>query len=80
MGANKILTYWYALNSKTNATSKDDAFEVRVNVPVPVPEDKANEDTIGYDYPTNTNLYVIRYDNLLEEANHASYRSENCTN
>ena len=76
MGANKILTYWYALNSKTNATSKDDAFEVRVNVPVPVPEDKANEDTIGYDYPTNTNLYVIRYDNLLEEANQAYIASQ----
>ena len=69
MGANKILTYWYALNSKTNATGPEDAFEVRVNVPVPVPETKAEEDTIGYDYPTNTNLFVIRYDNLLEEAN-----------
>ncbi len=76
MGANKILTYWYALNSKTNATSKDDAFEVRVNVPVPVPNNKANEDTIGYDYPTNTNLYVIRYDNLLEEANQAYIASQ----
>ncbi len=69
MGANKILTYWYALNSKTNATGTSDAFEVRINVPVPVPETAATEKTIGYDYPANANKLNIRYDNLLEEAN-----------
>ena len=76
MGANKILTYWYALNSKTNATSSDDAFEVRINVPVPVPETSATEKTIGYDYPANANKLNIRYDNLLEEADEAYVASQ----
>ena len=79
MGANKILTYWYDLNSKTNATGTEDAYEVRINVPVPVPETSATEKTIGFDYPANTNKFNIRYDNLLEEANQeyiASKRSD----
>ncbi len=76
MGANKILTYWYALNSKTNATGTSDAFEVRINVPVPVPNTAATEKTIGYDYPANTNKLNIRYDNLLEEANQAYIASQ----
>ena len=76
MGANKILTYWYALNSKTNATGTSDAFEVRINVPVPVPEASATEKTIGYDYPTNAYKFNIRYDNLLEEANQAYVASQ----
>ena len=69
MGANKILTYWYGLNSKTNATGTDDAFEVRINVPVPVPEASAQEKTIGFTWPGNADKMNIRYDNLLEEAN-----------
>ena len=68
MGANKILTFWYDLNSKTNATSTKDAYEVRVNVPVPVPETSATVKTIGYSYITGAPL-DIRYDNLLEKAN-----------
>ena len=79
MGANKILTYWYDLNSKTNATGTDDAFEVRVNVPVPVPETSATEGTIGYSIDDNATKLNIRYDNLLEEANQeyvASKRSD----
>ena len=68
MGANKILTFWYDLNSKTNATSTKDAYEVRVNVPVPVPETSATVKTIGYSYVTGAPL-DIRYDNLLEKAN-----------
>lgn len=68
MGANKILTFWYALNSKTNATSKADAFEVRINVPVPVPETSATEATIGYSIVDNATPMDIRYDNLLEKA------------
>ena len=79
MGANKILTYWYDLNSKTNATGTDDAFEVRVNVPVPVPETSATEATIGYSIDDNATKMKIRYDNLLEEANQqyiASKRSD----
>ena len=76
MGANKILTYWYDLNSKTNATSKDDAFEVRINVPVPVPEASASKKTIGYYYkgvdadgnPICGDALDIRYDNILELA------------
>jgi hypothetical protein len=69
MGANKILTYWYDLNSKTNATGTDDAYEVRINVPVPVPEASATEKTIGYSILDNATKMNIRYDNLLEEAN-----------
>ena len=69
MGANKILTYWYNLNSEQNALGTDDAFEVRINVPVPVPEASATWKTIGYDYPANTNALDIRYDNILEKAN-----------
>ena len=68
MGANKILTFWYDLNSKTNATSSKDAYEVRVNVPVPVPEASATDKIIGYDYEDGDALQ-IRYDNLLEKAN-----------
>ena len=68
MGANKNLTFWYDLNSKTNATSTKDAYEVRVNVPVPVPETSATVKTIGYSYLTGDPL-DIRYDNLLEKAN-----------
>ena len=67
MGANKILTYWYDLNSKTNATGTDDAFEVRINVPVPVPETSATLKTIGFDYDF-VDPMDIRYDNLLEMA------------
>ena len=37
LGGAKVLSYWYELNSKTNAVSSDDAKEVRVNVPVPTP-------------------------------------------
>ena len=66
MGANKILTYWYDLNSKTNATGTDDAYEVRINVPVPVPEASATVKTIGYSIDNNTDKLDIRYDNLLE--------------
>ena len=69
MGANKILTYWYDLNSKTNATGTSDAFEVRINVPVPVPETSAQEKTIGYSIDDNATKMDIRYDNLLEMAN-----------
>ena len=84
MGANKILTYWYNLNSKQNALGTDDAFEVRINVPVPVPEGSASKKTIGYFYKdqkitknadgtttvTNTcgDALDIRYDNILELA------------
>jgi len=76
MGANKILTYWYDLNSKKNATGTDDAFEVRINVPVPVPEASATVKTVGYniDYTADpiksgSTALDIRYDNLLEKAN-----------
>ena len=68
MGANKILTFWYDLNSKDNAKDKDHAFEVRVNVPVPVPETSATLKTIGFSSITGAPL-DIRYDNLLEKAN-----------
>ena len=84
MGANKILTYWYDLNSQQNALGTDDAFEVRINVPVPVPEVSASKKTIGYYYKgqkitinddgttTVTNdcgdALDIRYDNILEKA------------
>ena len=79
MGANKILTYWYDLNSKTNATSSKDAYEVRVNVPVPVPEASATVKTIGYSIEDNSTAMDIRYDNLLEMANDAKAKRSNKT-
>ena len=69
MGANKILTYWYNLNSEQNALGTEDAFEVRINVPVPVPEASAEEKTIAYSIVDNATKMDIRYDNLLELAN-----------
>ena len=69
MGANKILTYWYNLNSKVNAEDADHAFEVRMNAPVPVPAARIETKYYGYDYPTNTVPLYIKHDNLLENAN-----------
>ena len=37
LGGDKILTFWYNLNSKVNAENKGNAKEVRINVPVPTP-------------------------------------------
>ncbi len=37
LDGNKILSFWYNLNSKTNAENDSKAKEVRVNVPVPTP-------------------------------------------
>ena len=69
MGANKILTYWYNLNSKVNAEDAAHAFEVRMNAPVPVPAARIETKYYGYDYPTNTVPLYIKHDNLLENAN-----------
>jgi hypothetical protein len=81
MGANKILTYWYNLNSKTNATGTEDAYEVRINVPVPVPNASATEKTIGYlNNVNNVNPFDIRYDNLLEEADQEYVPSKRTNN
>jgi len=76
MGANKILTYWYALNSKNNSNGSEDAYEVRVNVPVPVPNTSATEKTMGYSIADNATPLNIRYDNLLEEANETYVASQ----
>ena len=76
MGSNKMLTYWYQLNSKTNAVGTDDAFEVRVNVPTPTPESKSWVDNIGFDYDVEDAL-DIRYDNLLEKADDPIAKREN---
>ena len=51
----KTLTYWYNLNDPLNAKSADDAFEVRVNVPVPVP---GTSDPTADKTSTSTNLSV----------------------
>jgi len=66
LGGQKTLTYWYNLNSKVNAQAKENAKEVRVNVPVPVPD--AKKSTIlmsNYKCPWNESLFVVN-DNLLE--------------
>lgn len=39
LDGSKVLSYWFNLNSKTNATAESDAHEVRVNVPVPTTAD-----------------------------------------
>ena len=75
MGASKILTYWYGLNSKTNAVGAEDAKEVRINVPVPVPTASETGKGIGYDEAEN--ILSIRYDNLLEKANDPIARRNN---
>ena len=66
LGGTKTLTYWYELNSTTNAPDKFTAREVRVNVPVPVPDAKRSITTLSaLKCPWNENL-VITNDNLLE--------------
>jgi hypothetical protein len=68
LDGSKILAYWYNLNSDTNAETAANAKEVRVNVPVPVPDGS----TPAWTYQTNTNLCPwnenlwIHNDNLLE--------------
>jgi hypothetical protein len=54
------------LYKKQNALGTEDAFEVRINVPVPVPETSATQKTIGYSIADNATKMDIRYDNLLE--------------
>ena len=68
LGGSKILAYWYNLNSTVNAENADKAKEVRVNVPVPVPDGS----TPAWTYNANTNVCPwgdnlwIHNDNLLE--------------
>jgi hypothetical protein len=68
LGGSKILAYWYNLNSTVNAQDASKAKEVRVNVPVPVPDGS----TPAWTYQANTNACPwgdnlwIHNDNLLE--------------
>ena len=67
----KTLTYWYNLNSKVNAQNASVAKEVRVSVPVPVPNTPATAPTIlggnnCVDLPTIAEMLTINNDNLLE--------------
>ena len=68
LGGSKILAYWYNLNSTVNAENADKAKEVRVNVPVPVPDGS----TPAWTYDANANVCPwgdnlwIHNDNLLE--------------
>ena len=67
LGGSKILAYWYNLNSTKNAEDASKAKEVRVNVPVPVPDGS----TPAWTYNNNTNVCPwgenlwIHNDNLL---------------
>jgi hypothetical protein len=67
LGGSKILAYWYNLNSTKNAEDASKAKEVRVNVPVPVPDGSTPE----YTYKSNANVCPwgenlwIHNDNLL---------------
>ena len=66
LGGTKTLTYWYELNSATNAPDKTTAREVRVNAPVPVPDSKKSVTTLSaLNCPWGEPL-VITNDNLLE--------------
>ena len=66
LGGTKTLTYWYELNSTTNAPSKETAREVRVNVPVPVPDAKKSVTTLSaLNCPWGEALKITN-DNLLE--------------
>ena len=66
LGGTKTLTYWYELNSSTNAPDKSTAREVRVNVPVPVPDAKTTITTLSaLNCPWGEALQ-IKNDNLLE--------------
>ena len=68
LGGSKILAYWYNLNSTVNAENAAKAKEVRVNAPVPVPDNSTPEWT----YKTNANVCPwgknlwIHNENLLE--------------
>lgn len=68
LNGNKTLTYWYDLNSNSNAFDTRSAKEVRINVPVPTPNSAV---TVLSDEATcvdNTGEGPVQYisDNLLE--------------
>jgi len=66
LGGQKTLTYWYELNKRTNAPEAKTAKEVRVNVPVPVPNAKMSTSTLSaLQCPWNEGLWITN-DNLLE--------------
>ena len=80
MDGSKILTYWYGLNSKTNAVGTGDANEVRINVPVPVPTASETGYRVGYGSDVNivgNGILGVRYDNLLEKASDPNSRRNN---
>ena len=68
LGGTKTLTYWYKLapEAEVNAPDRESAREVRVNVPVPVPDAKRSITTLSaLKCPWNEALQITN-DNLLE--------------
>ena len=70
LGGTKTLTYWYKLakdnEAEVNAPDSKSAKEVRVNVPVPVPDAKMSVTTLSaLSCPWNEALQITN-DNLLE--------------
>ena len=72
----KTLAQWYQYQSANNATSAEDAFEVRANVPVPTPSDNLLENTEFvkdlHDYFLKGQLSValddkVHFDSLAKE-------------
>ena len=68
LGGTKTLTYWYKLapEAEVNAPDRESAREVRVNVPVPVPDAKKSVTSLSaLNCPWNEALKITN-DNLLE--------------
>ena len=79
LAGSKVLSYWFNLNSKNNATTEDNASEVRVNVPVPT---KADNELTKDEFTKDLHDYFLNksLSYTISDATHFSNLAASTTN